>query len=95
MREINNIRAAAREQAQTFGDTVSLAIDQAESGQNIATKIIYLLGKIKSGTSREVLEDLLDDILPYVTQQLDQSTRLKEAFEEISHGLVQVRARSM
>lgn len=93
--EIKNIRAAANDQAQKYSETLSLAIDQAVRGQTIAAKIIHLLGKIKSGTSREVLQDLLDDILPDVAQQVDQSKRLVQGFEEISQGLHKVRARHL
>lgn len=80
-------------QSFAFKETVIAATREAEAGQGISRRIIYLLKKIKMNPSKDVLEDLLESLQEKIESQLIRVEQVKSGFEGIRSGLIQVRSR--
>lgn len=65
---------------------------EAEGGQAIARRIVYLLKKIKTKPSMDILEDLLESLQEKIESQLVRVEQVKSGFEGIRSNLLKVRA---
>lgn len=85
------IRESVIVQSFAFNQTVILATTEAEAGQIIAHRIVYLLKKIKMNSSIDVLEDLLETLQEKIEFQREHVEQVKSSFEGIRSGLLKVR----
>lgn len=90
--QLINIRESVIEQSFAFKQTVVEATIEAEGGQAIARRIVYLLKKIKTKPSMDILEDLLESLQEKIESQLVRVEQVKSGFEGIRSNLLKVRA---
>ncbi|KAF7974278.1 hypothetical protein HWV62_13078 [Athelia sp. TMB] len=77
-------------QGVAFQHTVNTAVTEAEGGQLIARRIIYLLEKMKTRPSMDIVEDLLEELHDLIDSQLKRIRQVKTGFEGIRQGLLTI-----
>lgn len=90
--QLSSVRDSVITQGVAFQHTVTTAVTEAEGGQLLARRIIYLLEKMKARPSMDIVEDLLEELHDLIDSQLKSVREVKTGFEGIRQGLLTVRS---